>query len=72
MTASFGDGAVFYMNGREFARVTMPTGAVAPSTLAKARSSTRQQAVVVPSGFIQNGLNVLSVEVSLHLFVARL
>ena len=79
------DGAVFYLNGRELARLRMPTGPVANQTLAAgfpcATLPSPQQGdattncsdvVLVPSGSITNlvgGENVLAVEV--HNYNAR-
>ncbi len=65
------DGAVFYVNGTEVARVNMPTGAVTIGTYASsARNSTTANnspvVVDVPVTLLTNGTNVVSAETHLN------
>lgn len=60
----FDDGAVFYLNGQELARVGMTAGAVAHSTLAgRIVEDARIETIVVPGDLLAQGLNVLAVEI---------
>jgi len=61
------DGAVVYLNGREVARVDMPTGAIGATTLASASVGGDQENTSLPydldPGVLVRGNNVLAVEV---------
>ncbi len=61
------DGAVVYLNGREVKRVGMPTGELAPTTLASRIARTKSEKRLVSYGldrsFLRKGANVLAVSV---------
>jgi hypothetical protein len=58
------DGAVFYLNGVEIARVNMPGGSIDPATFADPGvPNAALGSVIVPNPNIQLGINRLSVEV---------
>lgn len=61
------DGAVVYLNGTEFARYNMPSGPVANTTTAATSlgvpTEAQFQTISVPVAALQNGRNVLAVEV---------
>src|SRR4030095_7715018 len=58
------DGAVIYLNGREAARSSMPTGTVTGSTPATSASDDGQgfNDIIVPANFVNSGPNVIAVE----------
>jgi len=64
LRTSVDDGAVFYMNGSEVYRHNMPSGAVSHTTLAFGEVDRAvPTTVTIPSNYLQNGDNVLAVEV---------
>ena len=73
VNAVVADGAVFYLNGKEFARVNMPTGPVTATTLALSRvSAPTPTTLLIPTGLVVAGTNVLSVEVRLLVRVCNM
>ncbi|HNW90519.1 MAG TPA: metallophosphoesterase [Bacteroidales bacterium] len=63
INALIDDGAVFYINGVEVKRVSMPAGTVSYSTYATYAINEVYQKFFIPASFIQNGNNTIAVEV---------
>jgi hypothetical protein len=58
------DGAVVYMNGKEFFRVRMPDGPIDGDTEASSKADERRRdSFVLPSSALQAGANTIAVEV---------
>jgi len=64
VTNYLSDGAVYYLNGIEVARIRMPAGAVSYDTPATATNSPVGQADIfgIDGGYLQSGTNLLEVE----------
>ena len=65
LNAVFDDGAIFYLNGVEIHRANIAPGAVSHGTVASTAvgNATFTGPLVVPSGALQRGPNVLAVEI---------
>jgi hypothetical protein len=59
------DGAVFYLNGAEFARFNLPAGTITHTTLASANilDAVWEGPIAVPTNLVRTGENLLAVEV---------
>ena len=64
VNALIDDGAVFYINGIEVKRLSMPAGTISYNTLASTDGNeSSYQQFFIPITFFQNGLNTIAVEV---------
>ncbi|HOY30862.1 MAG TPA: CehA/McbA family metallohydrolase [Bacteroidales bacterium] len=57
------DGAVFYINGAEVKRLSMPAGIISFSTYATFSGNENYQQFIIPAFYIHNGSNTIAVEV---------